>query len=131
MSAEIPDWETRWLEALAEDAEFQLVSRWTGVSLRLVNNDLDRIYLIDRSNIVVDPGSPTAPTVTLTGSPEAWNSFLSAIPRPPNHHILAMQRRRTDFTIDGRHALLENLRVINRALELLRMVIADQNTDAA
>jgi hypothetical protein len=69
--------------------------------------------------------------VTLTGSADAWTAYLTAIPQPPNHHILAMQRRRQDFFIDGRHALLENLRVLNRVLELMRTVAASRQESVA
>lgn len=118
----MPDWEVGWLTAVGADPEFQLISRWTWVSLRLVGDDFDRSYHIDRSAIGVRQGQE-APTVTLTGSADAWRSYLTATPAPPNHHILAMQRRRSDFSIDGRHALLQHLRVVNRVLDLLRMEV--------
>jgi hypothetical protein len=123
MTVATPDWEVDWLALVGRDTEFQLISRWTRVSLRLIGAGFDRTYHIERSAIGVAQGQES-PMVTLTGSADAWAAFLSATPQPPNHHILAMQRRRADFSVDGRHALLQHLRVLNRVLELLRMVAA-------
>ncbi len=123
MTATVPDWEAPWLTAVRQDTEFRLISRWTCVSLRLVGQGFDRTYHVNRSAIDVDQGQE-APIVTLTGSADAWTSYLTATPAPPNHHILAMQRRRGDFVIDGRHALLQHLRVLNRVLDVLRTVVA-------
>lgn len=131
MTGQTPEWEGDWLSLVAEDTEFRLNSRWTNVALRLIGEDFDRTYHIDHSAIGVHrPGTP-APIVTLTGSADAWTSYLSPIPRPPNHHILGMQRRRPDFTIDGRHALLVNLRVLNRVMDLLRTAAAGSRQDVA
>jgi hypothetical protein len=123
VTAAPPDWEADWLALVGRDTEFQLISRWTRVSLRMIGAGFDRIYRIERSAIGVAHGQES-PTVTLTGSADAWAAFLSATPQPPNHHILAMQRRREDFSIDGRHTLLQHLRVLNRVLDLLRVVAA-------
>ena len=126
-----PRWETDWLAAVGEDAEFRLISRWTHVTLRLIGEDFDRTYRIDHSTIGVHDQGPPAPTVSLTGSADAWRCYLAPIPRPPGHHILAMQRRRHDFSIDGRHALLQNLHVLNRVLDLMRTVAAGRHLGVA
>jgi len=122
-------WEADWLTAVGEDPEFRLISRWTRVSLRLIGENFDRTYRIDHSTIAVDDERAPAHTVTLTGSSDAWTSYLSPVPRPPNHHILAMQRRRNDFSIDGRHALIQHLRVLNRVLDLMRTASASRERE--
>ncbi|MDV3127342.1 hypothetical protein M1247_20625 [Mycobacterium sp. 21AC1] len=124
-------WEADWLAAVEGDAEFRLISRWTEVALRLVGQDFDRSYRIDHATIGVQDGGAAIPTVTLTGSAAAWDSYLEPVPRPPAHHILAMQRRRSDFSIDGRHALLQNLNVLNRVLDLMRTVAVDRQEGTA
>jgi hypothetical protein len=131
MTGLAPGLETDWLAAVGDDAEFRLVSRWTDVSLRMIGHDFDRTYRIDHSTIGVVNDDRDEEAVTLTGSADAWASFLCAIPQPPNHHILAMQRRRDDFTIDGRQPLLQNLRALNRALDLLRVVANNRHEDLA
>lgn len=123
-------WEAEWLTAIAEDAEFRLISRWTDVVLRLGDGSFDRSYRIVRSTIVVHDHTTTTPMVTLTGSPRAWTSFLAEPPEPQAHHILAMQRRREDFSIEGKTALLQNLNVLNRVMDLMRAVAADYGRGA-
>ena len=126
-----PGWETDWLAAVAGDAEFRLISRWTNVTLRLSGDGFDRTYHINHSTITVQEEVPPGGTVALTGSADAWSSYLASTPRPDNHHILAMQRRRHDFFIEGRHALLQNLHVLNRVLDLMRTVAAARREDVA
>jgi hypothetical protein len=117
-------WETDWLALLRDDAEFQLISRWTDIALRLVSESFDRTYLIRHGTIDVLQGSAPGQFVTLTGSANAWASYLSPIPPPPDHHILSMARRRDDFAIDGRHTMIQHLRVLNRVLELMRAAVS-------
>lgn len=126
-----PGWEAHWLAAVDDDAEFRLISRWTEVVLRLIGEDFDRSYRIAHSTIGAHDEGTSVPTVTLTGSADAWRSYLEPMPRPPAHHILAMQRRREDFSIDGRHALLQNLNVLNRVLHLMRRAALDHHQDIA
>jgi hypothetical protein len=101
--------------------------------LRLSGDGFDRTYRINQATITVQeqdaPGSEG--TVALTGSADAWSSYLAPTPRPNNHHILAMQRRRHDFFIEGQHALLQNLHVLNRVLDLMRTVAATRHEDVA
>jgi hypothetical protein len=124
--------EDRWLEASAADREFRLITRWTAMALRLESGDHGRTYRIEHSVMSVEPGQTPGPAlVTLRGSDQAWSDFLAPVPAAPNHHILAMQRRRTDFTIDGRHVLLQNLRTVNRAMELLQAVARDTDRSVA
>lgn len=123
--------ETDWLAVVGDDTEFRLVSRWTDVSLRMIGQDFDRTYRINQSTIDVANSECDEEAVTLTGSADAWASYLCAVPQPPNHHILAMQRRRDDFSIDGRQALLQNLRVLSRALDLLRVAATNRHEEVA
>lgn len=131
MNHQAPNWEVDWLNVVGDDEEFRLISRWTAVALRLAGPDFDRTYYVNRSTITVQDGPAEVPLVTFTGSADAWGSYLIEVPRPPNHHILAMQRRRDDFFIDGREALLQNLRVLTRILDLLRSVVAGRHEGAA
>lgn len=124
-------WESEWLTVVAEDAEFRLISRWTDVVLRLGDGNIDRSYRIVGSTIAVHDHITTTPTVTLTGSPRAWAAFLAEPPEPQSHHILAMQRRREDFSIEGKTALLQNLNVLNRVMDLMRTAAADDGRGAA
>ncbi|CKH63343.1 hypothetical protein [Mycolicibacterium smegmatis] len=124
-------WEPQWLAVVSDDAEFRLISRWTDVVLRLTDGRVDRSYRICGSTIAVADAGESAPAVTLTGSPEAWTAFLTATPEPQAHHILAMQRRREDFSIDGKTALLQNLNVLNRVMELMRTVASGYRRGAA
>ncbi|MGV9798530.1 hypothetical protein ACWDTP_10790 [Mycobacterium sp. NPDC003449] len=126
-----PGWETDWLATVGADAEFRLISRWTDVALRLIGDDFDRSYRIDHSAIGVHDHATSVPMVTLTGSAAAWSAYLAPTPAPHDHHILAMQRRRADFSIDGRHALLQNLNVLNRVLDLLRTVATGRHRGIA
>lgn len=128
MSALEGGWETDWLALLRDDSEFQVISRWTDVALRLVSGNFDRAYVIRHGAIGVLEGGTRAQLVTLTGSASAWDSYLSPIPPPPDHHILSMARRRDDFAIDGQHTMIQHLRVLNRVLELMR-VVASQHTE--
>lgn len=124
-------WEADWLAAVNDDTEFRLVSRWTDVVLRLVGEEFDRSYRISHSAIGIAGRATSVPIVTLTGSADAWSSYLQPVPRPSAHHILAMQRRRHDFSIDGRHALLQNLNVLNRVLDLMRTVAGGHRQEIA
>lgn len=126
-----PGWESDWLAAVGGDAEFRLISRWTNVTLRLSGDGSDRSYRINNSTITVQEEVPREGTVALIGSADAWNSYLATTPRPNNHHILAMQRRRNDFFIEGHHALVQNLHVLNRVLDLMRTVAAARREDVA
>jgi hypothetical protein len=121
-------WEADWLAMVGDDTEFQIISRWTDVALRLVSANVDRTYVIRHGAIGVLEGSARAQLVTLTGSANAWASYLSPMPPPPDHHILSMARRRDDFAIDGRHTMIQHLRVLNRVLELMRAA-ASQHTE--
>ncbi len=132
MTSPSAQFEERWLEAAAADGEFRLITRWTAMSLRLESGDDGQTYRIKHSVMSVDDSQTPGPAlVTLRGSTEAWKDFLVNSPAAPNHHILAMQRRRTDFTIDGRHVLLQNLRTVNRAMELLQAVARDTDCSVA
>jgi hypothetical protein len=110
----------QWFERVAADPEFQHVSRWTEVRFTLLSGDDARTYRLDTSGLAeVDGAAPT--DVVLAGSPAAWADFLASVPPPHSNHVLAMDRRRTDFEIQsGRDQLIRHLRVLDVVLQHMR-----------
>ena len=113
---------TRWIEVVNADPEFLLVSRWSNLRLTLHLGSDQRTFVIEpqRLGFAADGTSADA-AIVLAGSSQAWNDFLLPVPSRHNHHVLAMDRVRADFTIvEGRHQLIQNLRVLDVVFELLR-----------
>ncbi len=109
-----------WLARVNADPEFIQAGRWTDFTFGLASEEQTRLAYRIRASVLEAEPAAEAP-VTLRGSHAAWADFLQAVPRPPNHHILGMDRRRDDFAVEGdRNAMIRHLRVLSRALELMR-----------
>lgn len=116
----------QWIEIANSDPELGVIGRWSEFELQFTAADAP-VEAFRYSRAVMS--RVTTPSeyvdgrdvVVLRGSALAWRDFLSWPPPPDSHHLLAMDRRRTDFEIvHGRHQFVRHLRVINRLLELLR-----------
>tara|TARA_R100000935_G_scaffold47913_1_gene72165 strand:- start:565 stop:954 length:390 start_codon:yes stop_codon:yes gene_type:complete len=113
--------EERWISTVNADPEFQLAGRWTDVGLDIRCGTQTVHYRIAEGRLDAQGPSGDDRVVVLEGSDSAWADFLAPVPLPKNHHVLAMDRHRADFTIaSGRHWLIQNLRVIDLVLQLLR-----------
>ncbi|SFU11721.1 hypothetical protein [Arthrobacter sp. ov118] len=116
-----PEHETKWVNAVNEDPEFQLASRWTDVEFEIRSGEETRTFKITGGRLDRTDRSDSDRVIVLEGTQSAWSDFLAPVPLPKNHHILAMDRHRSDFSIaDGRHWFIQNLRVMDLALQLLR-----------
>ncbi len=108
-----------WRTAVAGDAEYQLIARWTDATIQLCDDTSSYTYTVNAFGL--RPRDDTAKMIVLHGSNHAWTDFLADPPPPHAHNLLAMDRRRDDFTIAaGREELIANLRVLNRVMDLMR-----------
>ena len=115
------DHQANWINTVNADPEFQLTSRWTNVVFEIKSGEKTSSFKIAAGQL--EPSSPTGGerVIVLEGTESAWSDFLVPVPLPKNHHILAMDRHRSDFSIAaGRHWFIQNLRVMDVALQLLR-----------
>lgn len=111
-----------WLELVNVDPEFQLVSRWTDVQFEIQCDQTRRQFCVSPQKLArSDAMRADIDTFSLAGSRAAWSAFMQTVPASPNHHILGMDRRRTDFEIQaGRHVFIKHLRVMTIVFGLLR-----------
>lgn len=115
---------------VAGDPEYRLAARWTDCALHLNDGCTTIETRLGPDGLFAASGT-SEDAIKLSGSDAAWEDFLEATPLPPNHSILGMERRRTDFKILGdRHTFLRNLRPLSLALDLLRTA-ANARTDQA
>lgn len=113
--------EREWLARVNAEAEFRLISRWTNIEVTLVRDQDARSYRIHEAVFDIADADSHAPEVVLTGSAAAWADFLAPVPPRHSHHVLAMDRRRDDFSVTrGRDELIRHLRVIDVVLQLMR-----------
>lgn len=113
--------ETNWINTVNADPEFQLTSRWTDVEFEIRSGKGTGSFKITGGRLDRTDRSDGERVIVLEGTESAWSDFLAPVPSPKNHHILAMDRHRSDFSISaGRHWFIQNLRVMDVALQLLR-----------
>lgn len=110
-----------WLMKVNSNAEFRLASRWTEVTFVISIDEVSYAYRISSSSISPADLPAEEDPILLQGSKRAWHRFLLDPPPPHHNHVLAMDRRSADFSIvSGRHRLIQNLRTLTIALDLMR-----------
>ena len=119
----------RWQRLVQDSVEFRLAARFSKFNLRLDIDDQASAVRVSESGIefVADSAGSLSDLVHLTGSGCAWDAFLKQVPSPPNHSILAMDRRRADFQIIGkREHLVRNLRPLVLIMDMMRTAAAPE-----
>ncbi|GEQ77580.1 hypothetical protein CTTA_4585 [Comamonas testosteroni] len=115
------DEKSAWIARVNADREFLLVARWTDVCFQVGCGDERHNFRVTAAKIEEVAEAAPEGSIRLEGSADAWSAFMQPIPVSPNHHVLGMDRRRSDFAIaQGRHEFIQNLRVLTIALNLLR-----------
>lgn len=114
--------EAGWFQAVEQDPEALLIGRWSRFELQLDTEDASNtyVYSLGRFSGGIDPDRGQG-RIVLVGSYEAWSALLAAVPVPPNHHPLGMERRRNDFRVAGdRQVFIRHLRLVTRMIEIAR-----------
>ncbi|MDR5765854.1 MULTISPECIES: hypothetical protein [unclassified Caballeronia] len=113
--------EKEWLARVSSDPEFKQTSRWTDVTFVITVDGEKKAYRVHAATLSPADVAAGEAIVELEGSTRVWCEFLKPFPPPHHHHVLAMDRRCDDFSIaSGRHALIQNLRVLTIVLDLMR-----------
>lgn len=111
-------------EAVAADAEMEVIGRWCDLDLALAIDDELVLLLVRAGNIadiVLGPDLGAAWSVTLRGTLEDWRTFLQAVPPPFYTDVLAMNSRVPSFGIEGdRRVFVRHLRPLGRIFTLAR-----------
>jgi hypothetical protein len=116
-----PVHESAWLRRVNDDAEFRHISRWTDLRFTLISDEDSRTYRVGPGQLAADGDGGRSAEIVLAGSAAAWSDFLAPVPPPHCNHVLAMDRRRTDFDVrSGRDELIRHLRVLDAVLQLMR-----------
>lgn len=116
-----------WARLANTDPEFLVVSRWTDVDVTILLGEMPggsaTSFRITEGAFGIVTSARLDRLVEVKASRECWAAFENPTPPRHSHHILAMDRRRPDFCVErGRALLIQNLRVIDVALQLLRSV---------
>ena len=111
-------------EAVAADAEMEVIGRWCELNLALAIDD-DLVLLRIRAGKIVDvvfaPDIGASWSVTLRGKLEDWRTFLQPVPPPFYTDVLAMNSRVPSFGIEGdRGFFVRHLRALGRIFDLAR-----------
>ena len=111
-------------EAVAGDAEMEVIGRWCELNLALAIDD-DLVLLRIRAGKIVDvvfaPDIGASWSVTLRGKLEDWRTFLQPVPPPFYTDVLAMNSRVPSFGIEGdRGFFVRHLRALGRIFDLAR-----------
>ncbi len=113
-------------EAVAADAEMEVIGRWCDLNLALAIDD-ELVLLRIRAGKIVDvvfaPDIGASWGVTLRGKLEEWRTFLQPVPPPFYTDVLAMNSRVPSFGIEGdRGVFVRHLRALGRIFALARRI---------
>ena len=111
-------------EAVAADAEMEVIGRWCDLNLALAIDD-ELVLLRIRAGKIVDvmfaPDIGASWGVTLRGKLEDWRTYLQPVPPPFYTDVLAMNSRVPSFGIEGdRGVFVRHLRALGRIFDLAR-----------
>jgi hypothetical protein len=109
-------------EAVAADAEMEVIGRWCDLDVALAIGD-ELVLLLIRAGKLVDvvftPDIGASWSVTLRGNVEDWRMFLQPTPPPFYSDLLAMNSRVPSFSIEGdRRVFVRHLRPFGRIFTL-------------
>jgi hypothetical protein len=111
-------------EAVAADAEMEVIGRWCDLDVALaVDDELVLIYVRAGkiADVVSDPDIGASWDVTLRGTLEDWRTFLQPVPPPFYTDVLAMNSRVPSFSIEGdRKIFVRHLRALGGIFDLAR-----------
>lgn len=116
------EWFESLQEAVAADAELEVIGRWCDLDVALTIDD-ELVLLLIRAGKVVDivfnPDISASWSVTLRGKLEDWRTFLQPTPPPFYSDLLAMNSRVPSFSIEGdRGMFVRHLRPLGKIFAL-------------
>lgn len=114
----------RFRELSDGDPEIQTHGRFFSCSYLLdmiEHRFLVRMHRGRVEELVADPGPLEPYDFAIRAGRETWEGFCSEVPPPMCHGIWSATFQR-DMTLEGNHlVIMQNLRVLTRQLELLRI----------
>lgn len=119
-------WAAAFTEASNNDAEIQAHGKYFTCSWLLDAGERSYVIQVESgrvTHISIDPGPlDVAYQFAIKASPETWRGFGQEVPAAMYHGIWAASFQR-DMKLEGDIlVLMQNLRVITRQIELLRVV---------
>jgi hypothetical protein len=113
-------------EAVAADAEMEVIGRWCDLDLALAIDD-ELVLVLIRAGKIVDvvfsPDLGASWGVTLRGTLEDWRTFLQPMPPPFYSDVLAMNSRVPSFAIEGdRGVFVRHLRALGGIFALAQRI---------
>ncbi len=130
MALQPPFPERGWFESLQEavaaDAEMEVIGRWCDLDLALAIDD-ELVLVTIRAGKIVDvvfsPDLSASWGVTLRGTLEDWRTFLQPMPPPFYSDVLAMNSRVPSFAIEGdRGVFVRHLRALGGIFALAQRI---------
>lgn len=113
-------------EAVAADAELEVIGRWCDLDVALAIDD-ELVLLLIRAGkivgIIFKPDLGASWSVTFRGTLEDWRTFLQPMPPPFYSDVLAMNSRVPSFSIEGdRRVFVRHLRALGGIFALAQRI---------